>query len=235
MSEDIQGEAVPPRRRKPRPPVDDDYGPEPDVLDAPFPGTVTAAGVIWIVYGCLIVLYTVVVLFVSFVLAGHANGAGNANGEAGASGDRRPLRINHYRPDRRRVPLRRRPERPGHRPRHAGQRRRVDHPERVGAGRGRVAEIALGQFAAAGGSAMAGAMLLTAGVLALVGRSPYRLWKRGRGSSGSASARNEWSGGGSVNKPRGGNIPSRPGSGMRRPVTSRPWPPRSARRSRRGP
>ena len=185
MSEDIQGgRRVPPRREEPR--YDDDYGPESDYMQAPFPGTVTAAGVIWIVYGCLVLLSLAATLFVIFVLAANANVPAQANGAAvgGLVGADSCAMVIY------------------------GliaaaflfvgvQSVRGTARDTLGNGVGSIIlgvlglgvvglNAAFGQFLQAAGVVVGAALLLTAGILALVGRSQYRLWKRAREISCSA-------------------------------------------------
>ncbi len=75
MSEDVSKEPLPPMRPEPPRwgPDDVDYrlGPE-----APYPATVKAAGVIWIVYGCLILLNLVVALLMAFAVMSQFGGRG---------------------------------------------------------------------------------------------------------------------------------------------------------------
>ncbi len=170
MSEDIQGGAVPPRREAPL--EDDDYGPDSEFLTAaPFPGTVLAAGVIWIVYGCLVFLDLVVVLLAIFAVA--ANAKGDAAG-AVVAGTLCGLAF---------VGL------IGAAFLFVGvQSVRGTARDTLGNGVGSIIlgllglggvalYASLGQFIPAGGAAVGGGLLLTAGVLALVGRSPYKLWR----------------------------------------------------------
>ncbi len=178
MSEDIQGgRRVPPRREEP--PYDDDYGPESDYLEAPpFPGTVTAAGVIWIIYGCLVLLSLAATLFVIFVLAANANVPAQANGAAvGGLVEGALLAMVIY-----------------------GliaaaflfvgvQSVRGTARDTLGNGVGSIIlgvlglgvvglNAAIGQYLQAAGVVVGAVLLLTAGILALVGRSPYKLWRR---------------------------------------------------------
>ena len=173
MSEDISKEPVP--RRRPEPP---EAGPDERDLDygegPPFPRTITVAGALLIVFGCLVLLNLLLSLALTFVLAGNAGGqaagsfvAGGICGalfvvlvgavfiQEGVRGVRGTLR------------------------------------DTLGTG---IASIAFGVLvlaaaaftAIAGGvvqggfAGLVGAMLVVAGILALVGRGEYRVWRQAR-------------------------------------------------------
>ncbi len=73
MSEEIQKGALPPRRE--RTPPEGGCGPESDFrLAPPYPPTLVAAGVSWIVCGCLLLLYLLILWFRIFVGGLHAGG-----------------------------------------------------------------------------------------------------------------------------------------------------------------
>lgn len=173
MSEDIRKQPGPRRRAEPAddPPDDLDlvYEEEP-----PYPRTITAAGVLLIVFGCLVLVNLLVSLASAFVLAQKAGGrdsgafmAGSVCGlifvgligavfiQEGVRAARGTLR------------------------------------DTIGTGiasilfgvlglAGAVLAVAGGGILQAAFAGMVGAMLVTAGVLALVGRSPYKLWRQWR-------------------------------------------------------
>ena len=161
MSEDIQGGAVPSRRKRPlgrrRLWLDPEYS-----LAPPFPGPLPAAGVIWIVFGCLVLLHLVVACSLTFVFAAALParwlracwpGTGAVLSTACS----------------RRVPFRRSPERPRHGPRHPGQWGRVDPLRRDDRVLMPTVLFAGPNSVAAGIGALEAAILLAAGVLALAG------------------------------------------------------------------
>ena len=79
MSEDIQREPVSPRGRLA---ADEPDYPPLDYDEPPYPAPVKAAGVMWIVFGCMILLNMVAMLLLTFILAANMNGA-NAGAAAG--------------------------------------------------------------------------------------------------------------------------------------------------------
>jgi hypothetical protein len=173
MSEDISKEPV--RGRRPEPPEDEpddrdiNFGQEP-----PFPGTFTAAGALLIVFGSLVLLNLLVSLILVFALAGNAGG--QAAGGAMVGGICGSLFV--------------------------GLIGAVFIQEGVRAVRGTlagtlgtgIASIAFGGLVLAGAAfevftggviqgglaGLVAAMLIVAGVLALVGRSEYSLWRQWR-------------------------------------------------------
>jgi hypothetical protein len=79
MSDDIQKEPVSPRG--PLPAEGPDYPPL-DYDEPPYPAVVKAAGVMWIVFGCMGLLNMAAMLLLTFVLAANMKGA-NAGAAAG--------------------------------------------------------------------------------------------------------------------------------------------------------
>jgi hypothetical protein len=178
MSEDISKEPLLPSRRKlPREPDDDlalDYEEMP-----PSPQMVKTAGVIWIVVGCMLLLNLVALLVISFVFAANMNGqAANVNGQAAAGVVGGLICVAFI------VGLF------GAAFLYVGnQTVRGTARDTIGNSIGSIV-FALFQFAGAAGngisgrfvqsgvSAVGGTLLLTAGVLALAGRSQYKLWRK---------------------------------------------------------
>ncbi len=173
MSEDIQGGAVPPRRK--RPPEDDDYEPDSEYLLAPpFPGTVTAAGVIWIAFGCLVLLHLAVAVLVTIVFAAALPGA--AGGAFFAGGICVLVFIGLIGAAFLFVGI---------------QSVRGTARDTLGNGVGSILfAVMIGCYAtvlfagpnsvAAGIGALEAAILLAAGVLALAGGNQYKLWRRAK-------------------------------------------------------
>lgn len=172
MSDDIRKEPV--RRRRVEPPVepsDDDldvaYGDEP-----PYPPLVTAAGWIWIAFGCIVLLNMVLIVLLSF-----AAGAGRGGAE-GASTIGGGLCIAIVVGLFGAVFL------------HVGnQSVRGTARDTLGNGVGSMlfglfyfggaaAQTAIGQIVQAGVAGLGGVLLLTAGLLALIGRGQYKLWRK---------------------------------------------------------
>jgi hypothetical protein len=173
MSEDAYG-VEPPNPSRPEPPrwepddVDYDSGPEP-----PYPPTVTTAGVIWIVYGCLMLLYSAASLILTFAYQA-VNAKGQASGAEYAAGGLCGLTV---------IAL------------FAAaflfvgvQSVRGTANDTLGNGIGSIlfaglyfggaaVMIALGQVIPVAAPLLGGVLLLAAGVLALVGRGPYRQWR----------------------------------------------------------
>lgn len=171
MSDDIQKEPVSPPRAEPSaegPEYPDfDYGEEPE-----YPPLVKAAGVMWIVYGCLILLNMVAVLLLSFVLASQMGGdvaAGAAGGAVCVA-----LFLGLIAAAFLFVGV---------------QSVRGTARDTLGNAVGSIILGVLqfggaalyggmGQIVQAGVAAVAGGLLLIAGVLALMGRSDYRRWRQ---------------------------------------------------------
>jgi hypothetical protein len=169
--EDISRE--PTRRRRPRPPEDEPDNRGYDYEEAPpFPSLVKAAGLIWIIYGCLGLLNLVGQFLFVFVLAANTPGAGTGTLVVGGGfglviGGLIAAAFIFV----------------------GVQSVRGTAQDTLGNGVGSIIlgvlafgivilEVAFGQFLAAGMVVVAAIMLLTAGVLTLVGREDYRLWKR---------------------------------------------------------
>ena len=72
MSDDIQKEPVSPRRAEL--PAEPDSPPL-DYEEPPYPAAVKAAGVIWIVFGCIVLVNLAVMLALTFALSANVKGA----------------------------------------------------------------------------------------------------------------------------------------------------------------
>jgi len=146
-----------------------------DIRQAPpYPKTVVAAGVLWIIFGCLALLSLLVLLVAAFVLVADVQGAAAAWGLllSGAVWSAVPIGLI------------------GAALIGAGsQSIRGTARDTLGSGIGSiilgliywgVAAIAVmvEWFIPAGVAGLVGALLLTAGVLALAGRSGYKLWRK---------------------------------------------------------
>jgi hypothetical protein len=175
MSEDISKEPLPPSRRR----ISREE-PEEVELDyeekIPFPQTVKAAGVIWIVFGCIMLLNMAATFFLIMVVSVNQQGP-NAAGRAGAAAGSAvcvSAVVGLFAAAFLFVGV---------------QSVRGTAAGTTGNG---VGSLVLGMLNFAGTAVMAisgnlvaaainglgGAMLLTAGVLALVGGSEYKLWRK---------------------------------------------------------
>jgi hypothetical protein len=177
MSDDIQKEPV--RRRRAKPPID-----PPDDLDIayeeepPYPPLVKAAGVIWIVFGCIMLLNMAATFFLIMIVSANQQGP-NAAGQAGvAAGGAVCVSavIGLFAAAFLFVGV---------------QTVRGTATGTTGNGVGSIvlgmlnfvgtAVMAIGgNLVAAAINGLGGAMLLTAGVLALVGGSQYKLWRKAK-------------------------------------------------------
>ena len=172
MSEDFTEEPLPPKRRKRlrEEPDEDDLDYEEEI---PFPQTVKAAGVIWIVFGCIILLNLVAVVFIVFLFAANQRNGPAAAGAVGGGVCVAAI-IGLFAAAFLFVGV---------------QTVRGTARDTVGNSVGSLVfalfqfgGVALngiaGQFVQAGVSAIGGMLLFAAGVLALVGRSQYKEWRK---------------------------------------------------------
>jgi hypothetical protein len=171
MSEDISKEPLPPSRRKrsrEEPEEDLDYEDE-----IAFPPMVKAAGVIWIVFGCIILLNLVALVFIVFLFAANQRNGPAAAGAVGGGlcvaviGGLFAAAFLYV----------------------GAQTARGTARDTVGNSvgsfvfalfnfGGAAVNAAGGGFVQAVVSALGGTLLLAAGVLALAGRSQYKLWRK---------------------------------------------------------
>jgi hypothetical protein len=171
VSEDIQKEPI--GRQKPEPLIDDSdaqdlvYSEEP-----PYPSVVTAAGVLWITFGCLTILGMAMSFLSAVIVAANKGGQAGAGAISGAAcgsiigGLIAFLFI--------RVGI---------------QNVRGAARDTLGNGIGSILFALLplavaayfasrGEFIEAGIEGMVAAILLAAGILALAGRSQYKVWRK---------------------------------------------------------
>jgi hypothetical protein len=176
MSDDFAEEPLPPSRRKRsrEEPEEDDLDYEDEIA---FPQTVKAAGVIWIVVGCLILLSVAALVAITFSFAANANTQDTAGRQAaGAVGALVCMSsvVGLFAAAFLFVGV---------------QTVRGTARDTLGNGIGSIvfsllefggaaASGSVGQFAQSGVSALSGMALLAAGVLALAGRSQYKLWRK---------------------------------------------------------
>lgn len=170
MSDDIRQDPLPPSRARSVEDRDDypdmSYDDEP-----PYPQTVKTAGVLWIIFGCVVLVNMAVVLLLSFVVAANAQGqaAGLAGGLVcgGVIGGLFGAVFLHV----------------------GNQSVRGTAHDTLGNGIGSIlfalfylaaaaAQAVAGMIAQGGVNGLGGAMLFAAGVLALVGRSDYKRWRK---------------------------------------------------------
>ena len=172
MSDDIQKEPVSPPRAE-LPDEGPDYAPL-DYDEPPYPAAVKAAGVLWIVFGCIVLVNLAVMLVLTFAVSANAKGADS--GAAATGGVCGLIFVGLF----------------GAVFIHVGnQSIRGTAAGSVGNGVGSIVfgllyfaftavVVLAGQIVEAAVGGLGSVLLLTAGVLALAGGGQYKRWRKAR-------------------------------------------------------